>query len=84
MARVAGAEDAWQARLQREQVAIEFSGSEVASSAKIAACIPLEFHWQPRRAGIGFVAQNLFLIMRRLHAPQFVPGEFHRPPKQPA
>jgi hypothetical protein len=30
---VAGAEDAWQARLQRERVAIEFPGSKVASCA---------------------------------------------------
>ena len=33
VARVAGAEDAWQARLQRERVAIEFPGSEVAPGA---------------------------------------------------
>src|SRR5271163_3478027 len=77
IARVPGAEDAWQARLQREWLAIEFPGGEVASCAKIAAWIPLEFHWQPRRAGIGsdhhkqgigFVAENLLRLMRRLHA----------------
>ena len=48
-----------------------------ASSAEIAAWIPLEFNWQPRRAGIGpdhhkqgigFVAANLLHLMRRLHA----------------
>ena len=33
MARVPGAEDAGQVRLQRERVAIEFPGSEVASGA---------------------------------------------------
>src|ERR1700733_10992251 len=77
MARVPGAEDAWQARLQRERLAIGFPCGEVASCTEIAAWIPLEFHWQPRRAGIGadhhkqgiaFVAEYLLPLMRRLHA----------------
>src|SRR5271163_2037740 len=77
MACVPGAEDAWQARLQRERLAIEFPGGEVASCAEIAAWIPLEFNGQPRCAGIGadhhkqgigFVAENLLRLMRRLHA----------------
>ena len=74
MARVPGAEDAWQARLQRERLAIEFPGGEFASCASIAAWIPLDFNWQPRRAGIGadhhkqgigFVAENFLRLMRR-------------------
>src|SRR5580658_4035213 len=77
MAYISGTEHARQAGLQRKRVAIEFPGGEVAPGAKIAAWISLEFNWQPRRAGIGadhhkqgigFVAENLLRLMRRLHA----------------
>jgi len=56
---------------------VEFPGSEVASCAEIAAWIPLEFHWQPRRAGIGadhhkqgigFASENLIRLLRRLQS----------------
>src|ERR1700679_4366633 len=77
MAGVPGAENAWQARLQRERMAIEFPGGEVTSCAEIAAWIPLEFHWQPRRAGIGadypkqgigFVPEYFLRLIGRLPA----------------